>query len=191
MSSLPKDSQSCTSSGISLSQPNLFPSKLEQAISPTHRLKSLWETKRGISTKNTVPPQPSCTSSHGCTRVDANGKQRLWKRTEMVNKTSRGAARRSTWKLMPQHLFWGTRHMFLLICNYQVPCLIHAVAAEHSQLKQEVNGGYSMLELVGDGIKPGQGAGCTAHGQEGTLSQGFPSHLHVLESFFKSLNVIQ
>lgn len=81
--------------------------------------------------------------------------------------------------------------MFLLICNYQVPCLIHAVASEHSQLKQEVNGGYSMLELVGDGIKPGQGAGCTAHGQEGTLSQGFPSHLHVLESFFKSLNVIQ
>lgn len=157
MSSLPKDSQSCTSSGISLSQPNLFPSKLEQA-------------KRGISIKNTVPPQPSCTSPHGCTRVDANGKQRLWKRTEMVNKTSRGAARRSTWKLMPQHLFWGTRHMFLLICNYQVPCLIHAVAAEHSQLKQEVNGGYSMLELVGDGIKPGQGAGCTAHGQEGTLS---------------------
>lgn len=184
MSSLPKDSQSFTSSGISLSQPNLSPSKLEQAISPTHRLKSLWETKRGISIKNTVPPQPSCTSPHGCTRVDANGKQRLWKRTEMVNKTSRGAARRSTWKLMPQHLFWGTRHMFLLICNYQVPCLIHAVAAEHSQLKQEVNGGYSMLELVGDGIKPGQGAGCTAHGQEGTLSQGFPSHLHVLESFF-------
>lgn len=82
--------------------------------------------------------------------------------------------------------------MFLLICNYQVPCLIHAVAAEPSQLKQEVNGGYSMLELVvGDGIKSGQGAGCTAHRQEGTLSQGFPSHLHVLGSFFKSLNVIQ
>lgn len=77
--------------------------------------------------------------------------------------------------------------MFLLICNYQVPCLIHTVAAEHSQLKQEVKGGYSMLELaVGDGIKPGQGAGCTAHRQEGTLSQGFPSPLHVLGRFLKN-----
>lgn len=64
-------------SGILLSQPNFLLSKLGQAISPTHRLKSLWETKRRIFLRNTVPPQPSHTLPRGCTHGNANEKQHL------------------------------------------------------------------------------------------------------------------
>ena len=51
-------SPKCASRDLNYCNPTFSSPKLEQAISPTHRLQSLWKTRRRIFPR-TVPPQPS------------------------------------------------------------------------------------------------------------------------------------